>query len=90
MNYEPIDSMACLLLYMLHGSTSEGLPIVSVLIVDDDIESLQALATTLLTVGITNLRTVSDSTAVPTMLDRETFSLVLLDLNMPGLSGTIY
>ena len=45
------------------------------------------MATTLLTVGITNLRTVSDSTAVPTMLGREAFCLVLLDLNMPGLSG---
>ena len=62
-------------------------PSLPILIVDDDVESLQALATTLLTVGITNLRTVSDSTAVPTMLGRETFCLVLLDLNMPGLSG---
>lgn len=58
-----------------------------VLIVDDDEESLLALATTLRTVGITNLRTESDSTAVPALLGQEAFSLVLLDLNMPGLSG---
>lgn len=62
-------------------------PSLPILVVDDDEESLLALATTLRTVGITNLSAVSDSAAVPTMLGREAFSLVLLDLNMPGLSG---
>jgi len=62
-------------------------PSLPILVVDDDEESLLALATTLRTVGITNLRTVSDSTVVPAILGHEAFSLVLLDLNMPGLSG---
>lgn len=65
----------------------EVFPSLPILVVDDDEESLLALATTLRTAGITNLRTVSDSTVVPTMLGRDAFSLVLLDLNMPGLSG---
>jgi CheY-like chemotaxis protein len=62
-------------------------PPLPVLIVDDDKESLLALATTLRTIGITNIRSVSDSAAVPSMLGQEAFSLVLLDLNLPGLSG---
>jgi CheY-like chemotaxis protein len=62
-------------------------PSLPILVVDDDEESLLALATTLRTASVTNLRTISDSTAVPTMLGLEAFSLVLLDLNMPGLSG---
>jgi DNA-binding response OmpR family regulator len=62
-------------------------PTQPVLIVDDDEESLFALVVTLRSAGFTNLRTVSDSTAVPAMLANEAFGLVLLDLNMPGLSG---
>lgn len=62
-------------------------PAQPVLIVDDDEASLFALALTLRSAGFTNLRTVSDSTGVPQMLASEAFSLVLLDLNMPGLSG---
>jgi putative two-component system response regulator len=62
-------------------------PPLPILIVDDDEESLLALATTLRTIGITNLRTLSNSSRVPILLGLEAFSLVLLDLNMPGLSG---
>jgi CheY-like chemotaxis protein len=62
-------------------------PSFPILVVDDDEESLLALATTLRTIGITNLQTISDSSVVPTMLGHRAFSLVLLDLNMPGLSG---
>jgi DNA-binding NtrC family response regulator len=62
-------------------------PSLPILVVDDDEESLLAFATTLRTAGVTNIRTVSTSTAVPTMLNLEAFSLVLLDLNMPSLSG---
>ena len=65
----------------------KALPAQPVLIVDDDEESLFALVVTLRSAGFTNLRTVSDSTAVPAMLANEAFGLVLLDLNMPGLSG---
>jgi len=62
-------------------------PAQPVLIVDDDQESLFALVVTLRSAGITNLRTVSDSTSVPAMLANESFSLLLLDLNMHGLTG---
>jgi DNA-binding NtrC family response regulator len=58
-----------------------------VLIVDDDEASRLALVVTLRSAGVTNVQTVADSTAVPQMLAAEAFSLVLLDLNMPGLSG---
>jgi two-component system response regulator FlrC len=69
------------------ATEQKALPAQPVLIVDDDEESLFALVVTLRSAGITNLRTVSDSTVVPAMLTEEAFSLVLLDLNMPGLSG---
>ncbi|HTX73285.1 MAG TPA: response regulator [Rectinemataceae bacterium] len=62
-------------------------PSLPILIVDDDEQSLLALAGTLRTAGITNLRTSSDSRVVPTLLRHEAFSLVLLDLIMPGLAG---
>lgn len=65
----------------------KAFPAHPVLIVDDDEASLFALALTLRSAGFTNLHTVSDSTGVPQMLANEVFSLVLLDLNMPGLSG---
>ena len=69
------------------AAEQKAFPAKPVLIVDDDHESLFALVVTLRSAGITNLRTISDSTAVPAMLANEAFSLVLLDLNMPGLSG---
>ncbi len=65
----------------------KAFPAQPVLIVDDDEASLFALVVTLRSAGITNLRAVSDSTGVPQMLANEAFSLMLLDLNMPGLSG---
>jgi len=65
----------------------KAFPAQPVLIVDDDQESSFALVVTLRSAGISNLRTVSDTTAVPAMLASEAFSLVLLDLNMPVLTG---
>ena len=59
----------------------------AVLIVDDDEVAAQSLAATLKCAGITNLRIVLDSGIVPSMLVRETFSLVLLDLNQPWPCG---
>ena len=69
------------------ATKQKAFPAQPVLIVDDDEASLFALVVTLRSAGFTNLRTVSDSTGVPQMLANEAFSLVLLDLNMPGLSG---
>jgi DNA-binding NtrC family response regulator len=69
------------------AALQEIFPSLPILIVDDDEESLLAIAATLRTAGVTNLRTISDSLAVPAILGLEAFSLVLLDLNMPGLSG---
>ena len=69
------------------ATKQKAFPAQPVLIVDDDEASLFALVVTLRSAGFTNLRTVSDSTRVPQMLANEAYSLVLLDLNMPGLSG---
>ena len=69
------------------ASKQKAFPAQPVLIVDDDEGSLFALALTLRSAGLTNLRTVSDSAGVPQMLANEALSLRLLDLNMPGLSG---
>ena len=73
----------------MYGMATEQktFPAQPVLIVDDDEASLFALVVTLRSAGITNLRTVSDSTGAAQMLGSDAFSLMLVDLNMPGLPG---
>ncbi len=58
-----------------------------ILIVDDEEQALTSMRIALQFAGFSNLRTCSDSRDVHTMLSGETFSLVLLDLNMPYVSG---
>jgi DNA-binding NtrC family response regulator len=58
-----------------------------ILIVDDEEQARTSIRITLELAGLTNLRTCSDSRDACAMLSREIFSLVLLDLHMPNVSG---
>ena len=58
-----------------------------VLIVDDEVEIRKAIRMTLLLDGITNLFECSDGNEARGQIQHRSFSLVLLDLMMPGFSG---
>lgn len=58
-----------------------------VLLVDDEQQFLFSAETALTSNGISNVLTLSDSTKVMEILNRDDFSLVVLDINMPGISG---
>lgn len=58
-----------------------------ILIVDDESQALRSVSLTLKIAGINNIITCSDSRDVPQVLSQNTFDLVILDLNMPFLSG---
>lgn len=58
-----------------------------ILIVDDEEGILRSLRIALQFAGFTNVRTCPDSRVVGGLLRSETFSLVLLDLNMPYVTG---
>jgi len=58
-----------------------------VMIVDDEENQLTSMRIALRSAGYDNLRLVSDSRKVIDMLAQETFSLVILDLNMPHVTG---
>ena len=62
-------------------------PLYPVLIVDDDENQLTSLSIALRSAGFNNLRVISDSRNVLGVLERETFSLVILDLHMPHVTG---
>ncbi len=68
--------------------SSNPFPILPVLIVDDEGPFLDALSFTLNGEGITNIVPCRDSGEVMALLGKREFSLVLLDLFMPGLAGT--
>lgn len=59
-----------------------------VLLVDDEQQFLFSAETALTTNGINNVVIQNDSTKVLEMIDRAEFSLVVLDINMPEISGT--
>ena len=63
------------------------IPVYPILLVDDEPEALTSMSITLRSAGFNNLRTCRDSREVEALLCAETFSLMLLDLNMPYLSG---
>lgn len=70
------------------GATVEtSTPVYPILLVDDESQALTAMRIALLSAGFNNLRTCSDSREVDGLLSAETFSLMLLDLNMPYVSG---
>jgi len=58
-----------------------------ILLVDDEEGWLNSFSLALRSAGINHLRTENDSRRVPGLLQEEEFSLVLLDLTMPHLSG---
>jgi DNA-binding NtrC family response regulator len=62
-------------------------PVYPILVVDDDMGILTSMSIVLHLAGFTNVRTCQDSTVVHRLLRSETFSLVLLDLNMPHVTG---
>lgn len=59
----------------------------TVLLVDDEETSSNMMLLTLRKAGITDITSLSDSRQVPGFLDENRVALVLLDLNMPYLSG---
>ena len=59
----------------------------SVLIIDDEEAVLETLSVTLSGFGITNLRCCQDSREVEALLSQQRFSVVILDLYMPYISG---
>jgi DNA-binding NtrC family response regulator len=58
-----------------------------VLLVDDEEHFLLSAELTLSSNGIKNIETCKDSTKVMDLLDKNDYSLVVLDINMPHLSG---
>ncbi len=58
-----------------------------ILVVDDDRDFLKSIEFTLLSKGITNVECCMDSRKVMPLLEKEKFSLILLDMLMPGISG---
>ena len=59
----------------------------TVLLVDDDITGCTMMALTLRQAGVENVHSISDSRQVPPYLQKQSVSLILLDLMMPFLSG---
>ncbi len=62
-------------------------PPLPMLLVDDDPEMQRSYAFTLKSHGINNLVQCQDSREVEALLENQTFQIMLLDLNMPHLSG---
>jgi len=62
-------------------------PAKPILLIDDEEHFLLSAELTLSSNGIKNTRTCKDSSAVMDLLSEEEYSLVVLDINMPHLSG---
>lgn len=69
------------------GAKGQIYPPEPILIVDDDAQMLRVFELTLKSEGLSNVVTQSDALRVPGMLASSRFSLVLLDLRMPGVQG---
>ncbi|MBN2429683.1 MAG: sigma-54-dependent Fis family transcriptional regulator [Deltaproteobacteria bacterium] len=67
--------------------TGELYPAYPILIVDDDVRILESLEMALFSEGFTNLRLENKGHDVLSLLDKETFDAVLLDIIMPQISG---
>ncbi|MCP4155027.1 MAG: sigma-54-dependent Fis family transcriptional regulator [bacterium] len=59
-----------------------------VLLVDDETDFLNSMKFTLLSNGITNVRRCSDGREVMALLEKERFSLIILDILMPHINGS--
>jgi DNA-binding NtrC family response regulator len=62
-------------------------PALPILLIDDEEQFLLSAELTLTANGLNNIRTVSDSSKVLGLLQKEKFSLIVLDMNMPHISG---
>ena len=62
-------------------------PALPILLIDDEEQFLLSAELTLTANGLNNIKTVSDSRKVTGLLNKEEFSLVVLDMNMPHISG---
>jgi DNA-binding NtrC family response regulator len=65
----------------------DGYPKHPILIVDDELEALDGAQLMLESEGIENVRLLNDPRAVEQMVRDESFSVMLLDLTMPHISG---
>ncbi len=59
-----------------------------ILLVDDEQAFLFSAENVLISNGLTNVKTVCNSTTVMNILSEEEFSVIVLDINMPIISGT--
>ena len=67
---------------------SESVPKHPVLMIDDEADWLNSLALSLkISAGINNVIKCTDSRVIPQILTQDSYSLVLLDLTMPHISG---
>lgn len=62
-------------------------PVLPILLVDDEEQFLLSAELTLTANGMNNIKTVSDSREVIQLLEKEKFSLIVLDMNMPHITG---
>jgi len=62
-------------------------PALPILLVDDEEQFLFSVELTLTANGINNIRKISDSREVLNIIQQEDFSLVILDINMPYITG---
>jgi len=62
-------------------------PALPILLVDDEQQFLLSVELTLTAAGMNNLKTLNDSREVIPLLDKEEFSLIVLDINMPHITG---
>lgn len=69
------------------GTRLNTYPLHPILIVDDEEQMLKVFELTLKSEGLSNVVTLSDASRVPAMLASQAFSLVMLDLRMPGVEG---
>lgn len=58
-----------------------------ILLIDDEQAFLFSAENVLISNGLTNVKTVCDSTTVMNLLAQEEFSVIVLDINMPVISG---
>ncbi|MCL6098208.1 MAG: sigma-54 dependent transcriptional regulator [Bacteroidetes bacterium] len=62
-------------------------PSLPVLLVDDEQQFLLSAELTLTASGINNIKTLSDSREVLPLIEKEEFSIIVLDVNMPYMTG---
>jgi DNA-binding NtrC family response regulator len=62
-------------------------PALPILLIDDEKQFLLSVELTLTANGLNNIKTINDSREVIPLLEKEEFSIVVLDMNMPYITG---